>query len=239
MRREGYELCVSKPEVLLKEVDGKVHEPFEKVIVSVPNEYAGGVISQLNVRKGIMSLMDNDGSYTKLEYLVPTRGLIGYRSEFINTTHGYGIMEKSFDSYNPYAGKIQSRANGVFIAKEDGKTMTYSLLALSERGVMFVDPATKVYTGMLVGMNSRDNDLVVNPCKNKVLSAMRTSGTDNYEKLKEIKRFTLEQALEFIEQDELVEITPDDIRLRKKILVENLRKRANKTLKWDMESSNS
>ncbi|QVK21588.1 translational GTPase TypA [Mycoplasmatota bacterium] len=233
MRREGYELCVSKPEVLLRDIEGTLHEPFEKVIVSVPNQYSGTIINQLNVRKGIMNFMDSDGSYTKLEYLVPTRGLIGYRSEFINSTHGYGIMEKSFDSYNPYVGKIQSRINGVFIAKEDGKAMTYSLLALSERGVMFVEPATKVYTGMIVGMNSRDNDLVVNPCKNKVLSAMRTAGTDNYVKLKETRKFTLEQALEFIEQDELVEITPDDIRLRKKILNENERRRANKVARSD------
>ncbi|XMB87159.1 translational GTPase TypA [Mycoplasmatota bacterium WC44] len=233
MRREGYELCVSKPEVLLREIDGTINEPFEKVIVSVPNEYSGSVINQLNVRKGIMSYMDSDGSYTKLEYLVPTRGLIGYRSEFINSTHGEGIIEKSFDCYKPYVGKIQSRQNGVFVAKENGTAMTYSLLSLSERGVMFVEPATKVYTGMIVGMNSRDNDLVVNPCKNKQLSAVRTAGTDNYVKLKETKKFTLEQALEFIEQDEFVEITPDDIRLRKKLLVESDRRRASKTLRHE------
>ena len=236
MRREGYELCVSKPEVLFREVDRKLHEPFEKVIVSVPDMYAGAVINQLNVRKGIMTFMESDGSYTKLVYTVPTRGLIGYRSEFINSTHGEGIMEKSFDTYMPYAGIIKSRSNGVFIAMSPGTTMTYSLLALSERGVMFVDPSVKVYAGMLVGMNSRDNDLVVNACKNKVLSAMRTAGTDNYVKLKEIKTFTLEQALEFIEQDELVEITPNDIRLRKKILDEIGRKQASKRMKKDPEA---
>ncbi len=236
MRREGYELCVSKPEVLYKEVNGKLHEPFEKVIVSVPDMYSGAVINQLNVRKGIMTFMESDGSYTKLVYTVPSRGLIGYRSEFINSTHGEGIMEKSFDTYMPYAGIIKSRQNGVFIAMSPGTTMTYSLLALSERGVMFVDPSVKVYAGMLVGMNSRDNDLVVNACKNKVLSAMRTAGTDNYVKLKDIKTFTLEQALEFIEPDELVEITPDDIRLRKKILDEIGRKTAAKRLKKEPEA---
>ncbi len=236
MRREGYELCVSKPEVLFREVNGKLHEPFEKVIVSVPDMYSGAVINQLNVRKGIMTFMESDGSYTKLVYTVPSRGLIGYRSEFINSTHGEGIMEKSFDTYMPYAGIIKSRQNGVFIAMSPGTTMTYSLLALSERGVMFVDPSVKVYAGMLVGMNSRDNDLVVNACKNKVLSAMRTAGTDNYVKLKDIKTFTLEQALEFIEQDELVEITPNDIRLRKKILDEIGRKQAAKRLKKEPEA---
>ncbi len=231
MRREGYELCVSKPEVLYKTIDGKLHEPYEEVIVSVPDEYSGAIINQLNVRKGIMTFMESEGNFTKLVYSVPTRGLIGYRSEFINSTHGEGIMEKSFDTYKRYAGEIKSRQNGVFIAKDPGTTMTYSLLALSERGVMFVEPSTKVYAGMLVGMNSRDNDLVVNPCKNKVLSAMRTAGTDNYVKLKEIRRFTLEQALEFIEPDELVEITPDDIRLRKRILDEIGRKHAAKRLR--------
>lgn len=236
MRREGYELCVSKPEVLYKDIDGKAHEPYEEVIVSVPDEYSGAVINQLNVRKGIMTFMESEGNYTKLVYSVPTRGLIGYRSEFINSTHGEGIMEKSFDTYKPYAGEIKSRQNGVFIAKDPGTTMTYSLLALSERGVMFVEPSVKVYAGMLVGMNSRDNDLVVNPCKNKVLSAMRTAGTDNYVKLKETRKFTLEQALEFIEVDELVEITPDDIRLRKKILDEIGRKHAAKRLKYEAES---
>lgn len=235
MRREGYELCVSKPEVLYKEVNGKLHEPFEHVTVSVPHDYSGTVISQLSNRKGIMVHMELNDNYTKLEFSVPTRGLIGYRSEFINSTRGEGILEKSFDEFKPYAGEVKSRQNGVFIAKDPGTTMTYSLLALSERGVMFVDPSVEVYEGMIVGLNSRDNDLVVNPCKNKVLSAMRTAGSDNYEKLPPIREFTLEQALEFIEQDELVEITPSDIRLRKKLLGEIERKQARKKLKYKNE----
>ncbi|MBN2605369.1 MAG: translational GTPase TypA [Bacilli bacterium] len=228
MRREGYELSVSKPEVLLREIDGKTHEPFEKVNITCQDQYAGSVISQVNLRKGIMHSMRSEGGYTKIEYLVPTRGLIGYRSEFINTTHGTGSLEKSFDSYMPYVGEMHSNRNGVFIAKENGKTMAYSLFNLSDRGKMFVDPATDVYAGMIVGLNSRRNDLVVNPCKNKNLTNVRSSGTDEAIKLLDPKRFTLEEALEFIESDELVEITPDAIRLRKKLLDEHDRKRANK-----------
>ena len=230
MRREGYELGVSKPEVLYREINGKKHEPFEKVNIVVPNIYAGAIISQMNFRKGIMQFMNSENNYTKIEYLVPTRGLIGYRSEFINSTHGEGIIVKSFDSYKPYAGTIQSHRNGVFISKVNGKTMAYSLFNLSDRGKMFVDPATEVYEGMIVGLNSRQNDLVVNPCKNKQLTNTRSSGADEAIKLLDPKKFTLEEALEFINVDELVEITPGAIRIRKKLLDEKDRKRANKEL---------
>ena len=233
MRREGFELGVSKPEVLFQtDEDGKKLEPFEKVIVSCPDAYAGAVISALNVKKGLMNFMSTENGFTKLEYLVPTRGLIGYRSEFINSTRGQGTLEKSFDSYQEHAGEIEDRRNGVFIAKEKGKTMAYSLFHLSERARMIVAPAVEVYAGQLIALNSRANDLVVNPCKNKNLTNVRSSGTDEAVKLLEPIKFTLEEALEFISHDELVEITPDAIRLRKKILDEKDRKRFNKELNW-------
>jgi GTP-binding protein len=231
MRREGYELSVSKPEVLMIEKDEKKYEPFEQVIISAPDMYVGSVIAQLNIRKGIMQSMNSENNFTRLEYFVPTRGLIGYRSEFINTTHGEGTMEKSFDSYKLFSGTIEDRRNGVFIAKEKGKTMAYSLFNLSERGRMIVEPATEVYPGMIVGLNSRNNDLTVNPCKNKHLTNTRSSGSDEAVKLLDPIRFTLEEALEFIAGDELVEITPDAIRLRKKVLDEKDRKRYNKEYK--------
>ena len=228
MRREGHELCVSKPEVLFQEINGSKHEPFEKVYISAPDEVIGNVISALNQRKGLMQDLFSDMGFTKMTYIVPTRGLIGYRSEFITSTKGEGTMEKSFYQYMPYAGPIESYRNGVFIANEAGKTMAYSLWKLSERGQMTVEPATDVYEGMIVGIHSRDNDLVVNPCKNKQLTNVRSSGTDEALNLSTPKIFTLEEALEFIEDDELVEITPSAIRLRKKILQENMRKSVSK-----------
>ncbi len=236
MRREGYELSVSKPEVLFKEIDGAKYEPFEKVIISAPDEFIGSVIAQLNIKKGLLQSMNAENNFTKVEYLVPTRGIIGYRSEFINTTRGQGTMEKSFDSYQPYAGEIENHRNGVFIAKEKGNTMAYSLFQLSERARMIVEPATEVYPGMIVGLNSRTFDLVVNPCKNKNLSNVRSSGTDEAIKLLDPHRFTLEEALEFINHDELVEVTPDSIRLRKKILDEKDRKRYNKQLGYETQA---
>ena len=232
MRREGYELCVSKPEVLYQEIDGVKHEPYEKVYITAPDTVIGTVINALNQRKGMMQDLISDMGYTKMRYLVPTRGLIGYRSEFITSTKGEGTMEKSFDSYQPYAGPIESYRNGVFIAKESGKTMAYSLWKLSERGVMCVEPAVDVYEGMIVGIHARDNDLVVNPCKNKQLTNVRSSGADDAIALQNPKTFTLEEALEFIEDDELVEVTPDAIRLRKKILIENERKRSYKEMQY-------
>jgi GTP-binding protein len=229
MRREGFELCVSKPEVLYQyDEKGNKSEPFEKAIISVPDIYVGSVISALNQKKGTMISMDTENEYTRLEYSVPTRGLIGYRSEFINSTRGMGIMEKSLAGYKPYAGHIEQKRNGVFIAKDAGKTMAYSLFNLSERGRMMVDPATDVYAGMIVGLNSRDNDLVVNPCKNKNLTNVRSSSSDEAVKLLDPLKLTLEESLEFIVNDELVEITPDAIRLRKKVLNEIERKRYNK-----------
>lgn len=229
MRREGYELCVSKPEVLTEMIDGVLHEPVEKVQISCPDESVSHVVNALNIRKGTLVSMDSSEAYTKMTYFVPTRGLIGYRSEFINATRGRGTMERSFASYQPYAGTIPNYRNGVFIAKEAGKTMAYSLFNLSERGRMLVEPGTPVYEGMIVGINSRANDLVVNPCKNKQLTNVRASGSDEAVKLLDIVQFTLEESLAFINHDELVEITPGAIRLRKKIRIEHERKRYNKT----------
>ncbi len=230
MRREGFELSVSKPEVLYREIDGVKYEPFEKVNISLPDQFAGTIISQINQRQGKIQNMSSENGYTVIEYLVPSRGLIGYRSEFINSTKGRGTLDKSYSDYYPYAGEIINHRNGVFISKEKGKTMAYSLFHLSERGKMFVEPATEVYAGMIVGLNSRKNDLVVNPCKNKQLTNVRASGTDEAVRLLDPRRFTLEEALEFIADDELVEVTPAAIRIRKKLLDEKDRKRAKKEL---------
>lgn len=228
MRREGYELAVSKPEVLLKVTEEGVFEPYEKVIATMPDEYSGAVISNLNVRKGMMTSMEADNGYTKVEYIVPTRGLLGYRSQFINDTRGEGTLVKSFDSYNPHCGEIPGRNNGVLISQEPGSTMAYALSNLADRAELFVDAAVDVYEGMIIGMNSRKDDMVVNPCKNKKLTNMRASGSDDAVRVPRPRIFTLEEALEFIEHDELVEITPDDIRLRKRILNATDRVRANK-----------
>ena len=228
MRREGYEVAVSKPEVLLKTVDGVLCEPVERVIINMPDEFSGGVISKLNQRKGMMESMEKENEFSKLEYLVPTRGLLGYRSEFINETRGEGTMVRSFDSYKPYFGEIPGRNNGVLISQQAGATMSYSLFNLSERAVMFVGPAVDVYEGMIVGMNSRRDDMVVNVCKNKKLTNVRASGSDDAIKLLPPRIFSLEEALEFIEVDELVEITPDSIRMRKKILNAQDRVKSNK-----------
>ena len=219
MRREGYELSVSKPEVIFKEIDGEKCEPYEKVIVNVPNEYSGTVINSLNERKGIMqSVTPGEVGYTKCEYLVPTRGLIGYRGSFITETKGEGIMVRSFDSYGPYAGAISGRKNGVLVSMVNGTTFGYSLFNLSSRGTMIVDPSTDVYIGMIVGIANKEGDLDVNPCKNKELTNTRSAHADEAIVLNKAKKFTLEEALEFIEDDEYIEITPTEIRLRKKYL---------------------
>ena len=225
MRREGYELSVSKPEVLYKEIDGVKMEPYEKVIINAPNDYSGTVINDLNERKGIMEELSNNENYTRIVFSVPTRGLIGYRSNFITNTKGEGIMVRSFDDYKPYAGAIKGRKNGVLVSCENGTTMAYSLFNLSDRGTMIVGPSVDVYEGMIIGIHNRDNDLNVNPCKNKQLTNTRAAGSDEALTLINPKKFTLEEALEFIEDDEYVEITPDAIRLRKKILDEKERYR--------------
>ncbi len=218
MRREGYELCVSKPVVLLEEKDGKKYEPFEKVIITCKDEYSGTIINDLQERKGTLLVVSSDNGSAHLEFSVPTRGLIGYRSSFITNTRGEGIMVRSFDDYKPYVGDITRRKNGVLVSMETGKALGYSLFNLQERGTLIIEPATDVYTGEIVGIHNRDNDLDVNPCKNKNLTNTRTSSADEAINLVPPKKFTLEEALEFIEDDEYVEVTPDDIRLRKAIL---------------------
>lgn len=229
MRREGYELCVSKPTVLMQEVDGVKCEPFETVLINTPSDYASTIISDLQERKGLlMSMTTGDDNYTHLEFSAPTRGLIGYRSAFITNTKGEGIMVRSFDEYKPYAGEMTTRKNGVLVSMESGKTLGFSLYNLQDRGQLIVAPAVDVYVGMIVGIHNRDNDLNVNPCKNKQLTNTRASGSDDAIALIKPRTFTLEEALEFIEDDEYVEITPDDIRLRKAILDPNERYRINR-----------
>lgn len=230
MRREGYEVGVSKPQVLFRTIKGKLSEPVERVIVNAPDEYSGTVINKLNIRKGSMVTMYSEKGYTMIEYLVPTRGLLGYRSEFINETHGEGTLVRSFDGYQPHLGEIPKRLNGVLISQEKGSTMAYSLFNLSERAQMLIGPAVDVYEGMIVAINSRTEDMVVNPCKNKKMTNVRASGSDDAIKLLSPRQFTLEEALEFIEDDELVEVTPTDIRLRKRILNAQDRLKYNKKI---------
>ena len=230
MRREGYELSVSKPEVLFEERDGVKYEPFEKVIINVPNDYSGTVINDLQERKASLEVITNneENNYVHLEFSAPTRGLIGYRSDFITNTKGEGVMVRSFSEYKPYVGAIARRKNGVLVSMENGKALGYSLWNLEDRGTLIIEPATEVYVGMIIGINNRDNDLDVNPCKNKNLTNTRASGSDEAINLTKPKKFTLEEALEFIEDDELVEVTPADIRLRKKILDPKDRFRGNR-----------
>ena len=228
MRREGYELCVSKPEVLFKEIDGQKCEPYELVIVNTPNDYSSTIINSLQERKGLLQKLEQEENYTHLEFEVPTRGLIGYRSNFITETKGEGIMVRSFSSYKPYAGNIQTRKNGVLVSMETGKSLGYSLFNLQDRGQLIIGPAIDVYIGMIVGINNRDNDLNVNPCKNKEMSNTRSKSSDEAIALVPPRTFSLEEALEFINDDEYVEITPAVIRLRKKILDPKDRFRTNR-----------
>ena len=229
MRREGYELSVSKPEVLYKEIDGIKCEPFERVIVNCPGDYSGTIINDLQERKATLEVVSSDdNNYAHLEFSAPTRGLIGYRSAFITNTKGEGVMVRSFEDYKPYVGEISGRKNGVLVTMENGKTLGFSLFNLQERGTMIVGPAEEVYVGMIVGIHNRDNDLNVNPCKNKQLTNTRASGSDEAIALIKPKTFSLEEALEFIQDDELVEVTPSAIRIRKKILDPNERFRVNR-----------
>ena len=229
MRREGYELAVSKPEVIWhKGPRGEKQEPVEEVIIDVPDEYAGSIISDLNLRKGMMVSMDPRNGRSKLTYTAPTRGLMGYRSQFINQTRGEGIMVRRFIGYEDYKGEVPQRSAGAIIAQEEGVTTPYALNNIQERAQMFVTPGIKVYEGMIVGQNSRNEDMIVNPCKAKHVSNMRAAGSDDAVKLSPARVFTLEEALEWINDDELVEVTPTDIRLRKKILNELERRRSNR-----------
>lgn len=228
MRREGYELAISKPQVILQEIDGKKHEPIEEVIVEVPEKYSGTMISQISLRQGELVNMEDNRGMVKQYWNVPTRGLIGFRGDFINMTHGEGTMLRLFKGYEPMKGAIAQRQNGSMISNEKGTSMTYSIFNLQERGQFFIGAQTDVYEGMIVGIAARDTDMVVNVIKNKKATAVRSSGRDEAMKLTPPVPLTLEFALEFIRDDELVEVTPNFLRLRKKFLKEHERKQSNR-----------
>jgi len=229
MRREGYELAVGKPRVLTKTIDGVVHEPYEALTVDIDENHQGGVMESLGRRKGELKDMSNDGrGRVRIEYRVSARGLIGFQSEFMNATRGTGLQSHIFDGYAPLAGDIPDRHNGVLISSEPGAAVAYSLFSLQERGRMFVSHGEAVYEGMIIGIHSRENDLVVNPIKTKKLTNIRAAGKDDALILTPPIDLTLEYAVEFIADDELVEVTPKSIRIRKRLLQEHERKRASR-----------
>jgi GTP-binding protein len=227
MRREGFEMAVSKPEVIYRDLDGKKLEPMEYLVVDVPSEFQGAIIEKMGPRKGEMTSMQPMGEFIRLEFIIPARGLIGLRSEVLTDTRGTAVMTHTFHDYAPFKGEIPGRKNGVLIAMEHGETTGYSLDGLQPRGILFLGPGYEVYGGMIIGQHAKDNDLDVNPCKGKKLTNVRASGTDDALKLAPPRILTLEQALEFIDDDELVEVTPKSIRLRKKELDPTRRKRRN------------
>ena len=223
MRREGFELACSYPRVLYKTVNGEKYEPMERVTLDVPTEMVGVVVEKLGQRKGDLLSMSPIGSRTRIEYSIPARCLFGYRSEFLTATHGEGVMNTIFDGYAPYRGEIQMRFTGSLIASEAGETTRYGLYNTQDRGQLFVGPQTQVYEGMIVGENPKYDDIAVNPCKKKQLTAIRSSGADEKLLLTPPRIFTLEEAIEYISDDDLIEVTPKSIRLRKKILNTELR----------------
>jgi len=230
MRREGYELGVSRPEVIKKEIDGVVNEPFEILLIDCEEQHQGSIMEEIGRRKGEMRDMVPDGQgRVRLEFLIPSRGIIGFRNQFMTMTSGSGILNHVFDHYAPLkSGEIGGRINGVLVSMVSGKVLAYALFNLQDRGRLFINPNVDVYEGQLIGIHSRDNDLAVNPTKAKQLTNIRAAGTDENIQLTPPIRMTLEQALEFIDDDELVEVTPKSIRLRKKLLTENERKRASR-----------
>lgn len=229
MRREGFEFQVSKPEVLIKMIDGKKYEPMEKAIIDVPEEYVGPVMEKLGQRKGeIVTMNPSNGGYTRLEFKIPSRGLIGYRSEFMTDTRGNGIINTIFEGFEEYKGEIPRRARGSLISFETGEAVGYGLYNAQDRGTLFITPGTKVYAGMVVGQNAKAEDMEVNVCKKKQLTNVRSSGTDDALKLSPPTILSLEEALEFIEDDELVEVTPHYLRVRKAILDKNARGKSKK-----------
>lgn len=226
MRREGFELLVSRPKVIIKEIDGVKCEPIERLVVNVPDDCIGNVIEKLGRRKGEMVNMEPaEAGHTKIEFKIPARGLIGYRTEFMTDTKGNGTMNSIFDCYEEYKGEISSRTRGVIVAFEQGVSVTYGLYNAQERGDLFIGPGTEVYEGMIVGLNSRGEDIAINVCKEKHLTNTRASGSDDALRLVPPIQFSLEKAIEFISDDELVEVTPKNIRLRKKILDSKTRER--------------
>ncbi len=229
LRREGFEFSISRPEVIIKEENGVKCEPFEHLVVDTPQDFSGAIIERLGKRKAEMKAMNpmSDG-YTRLEFEIPARGLIGYRSEFLTDTKGEGVMNHSFLEFRPFSGSVELRKNGALISMENGEATAFSLFNIQERGTLFINPQTKVYVGMVIGEHSRDNDLDVNPIKSKHLTNMRASGSDDAIKLTPPRTMVLERALEWIEEDEILEVTPLNLRIRKKILDPNMRKRAKK-----------
>ena len=233
MRREGYELQVSRPEVIEKEIDGVKCEPFERVQIDTPEEYMGSVIESLSLRKGEMQDMVHTGNgQIRLTFLTPARGLIGYSTEFLSMTRGYGIMNHTFDQYlTMLPGQIGGRHQGALVSIDTGKATTYSIMSIEERGTVFVEPGTEVYEGMIIGENSRDNDLTVNITKAKQMTNVRSATKDQTSVIKKPKQLTLEESLEFLNDDEYCEVTPESIRLRKQILEKNAREKASKKKK--------
>lgn len=224
MRREGYEVQVGAPQVILRDIDGEKHEPVEHLVIDVPEQFSSTIIGVLSSRKGQMVNMEPQGSRVRVEFKIPSRALFGFRTQFLSMTQGEGIMSHVFDGYAPWAGELKTRQNGSLVAMEAGSAFAYSIWKLQDRGSFFITPATEVYVGMIVGENSREQDLNVNVTKNKKLTNVRSSGADEALTLTPVRKMTLEDALEYIGDDELVEITPQSIRLRKKILEPNMRK---------------
>ena len=226
MRREGFELTVGKPQVVIREVDGKVHEPVERLTVDIPEDYLGVVTQLMALRKGRMEQMVNHGTgWVRMEYLVPARGMIGFRTEFLTETRGTGLLHHVFERYEPWHGELRTRPTGSLVADRRGDTTGFALANLQERGTMFVGPGTEVYEGMIVGENSRSDDMDVNPTKEKKLTNMRQSSGDILIPLIPHKQLSMEQALEFCREDECVEVTPATVRLRKVVLDQNERNR--------------
>ncbi|ALF10016.1 translational GTPase TypA [Parageobacillus thermoglucosidasius] len=233
MRREGYELQVSKPEVIMKEIDGVRCEPVERVIIDIPEEYTGAIMESIGMRKGeLVDMIHNENGQVRLVFMVPSRGLIGYRTEFMSLTRGYGILNHSFDHYAPaQSGQIGGRRQGVLISMETGKATAYGIMQLEDRGTIFVEPGTEVYEGMIVGEHNRENDLVVNICREKHMTNIRSSTKEQTVTMKKPRLLTLEEALEYLNDDEYCEVTPKSIRLRKKILNKSEREKMEKKKK--------
>lgn len=228
MRREGFEFSVSRPEVLMQDIDGVIHEPVEEVVVDVHTDYSNRVIDNLQQRKGIMQGMSQEGENNRIEFRVPSRGLIGFRGEMLTETRGTGIMHQQFDAYEPYAGEIPGRNRGALIALEKGDVTGYALEGIQDRGQFFVEPGDKAYMGMIVGLNNRTDDMVVNVVKKKNLTNHRATQTADSVKISQAKKMSLEECIEFIANDELLEVTPESLRIRKKFLDHNDRKREEK-----------
>ena len=234
MRRAGYEFLVSTPRIIYKTIDGVLCEPIDRAVFDVPNEFVGVVMEKMGYRKGILTDMGPKGeSRSQLEFLVPTRGLFGYKTEFLTDTKGEGIMSAVFEKYDAERGEVTKRFTGSLISYEDGEATSYGIFNAQDRGLMFVDPADKVYMGMLVGLSPKGTDIVVNVCKKKHLTAIRSTGADEALRLVPPKKMTLEEAMEFIADDELIEVTPKSIRMRKRILDNATRMKVNAKLTKD------